>query len=91
MVFTEAALGEQLGQLYCDEHLDEECKTQAHAVVESVCSALEEYLDKVDWIQMDSTRLEALKKMFWFCINIGYPDQIQIPLTPELILSSDVK
>jgi predicted metalloendopeptidase len=85
--------GEQLGQLYCDENLDEECKTQAHAVVESVRSALEERLGEGDWRKMDSTRLEALKKMSWFCTNIGYPDQIQIqiPLTPELILSSAAK
>jgi putative endopeptidase len=75
MAFTEAALGEQLGQLYCDKHFDEECKVRAHAVVESVRAALEERLNEVDWIKTDSTRLEALKKMSSFRIKIGYPDQ----------------
>jgi putative endopeptidase len=75
MAFTESALGEVLGQLYCAKHFDEECKARAHAVVESVRAALEERLNEVDWMKSDATRQEALKKMSRFRIKIGYPNK----------------
>jgi putative endopeptidase len=75
MAFTESALGEVLGQLYCAKHFDEECKARAYAVVESVRGALEERLNEVDWMKSDATRQEALKKMSRFRIKIGYPNK----------------
>jgi len=75
MAFTESALGEALGKLYCAEHFDEECKERAQAIVEQVRQALEDRLKEVDWIKSESTRQEALKKMSRFRVKIGYPNK----------------
>jgi putative endopeptidase len=75
MAFTENALGEALGQMYCAKYFDESCKQKALFIVESVRQALEDRLKEVDWIQSDSTREEALKKMSRFNVKIGYPDK----------------
>lgn len=71
MAFTESALGEALGQLYCAEYFDEECKGRALEIVENVREALEERLKEVDWMKSDSTREAALKKMARFKVKIG--------------------
>ncbi len=75
MAFTENALGEALGQMYCAKYFDESCKQKALFIVESVRQALEDRLKEVDWIKSDSTRQEALKKMSRFNVKIGYPDK----------------
>lgn len=75
MAFTESALGEALGQLYCAKYFDDECKTRANSIVESVRAALEERLKEVDWMKSDETREQALKKMSRFRVKIGYPNQ----------------
>jgi putative endopeptidase len=74
MAFTETALGEALGKMYCEKYFDENCKTRAFAIVESVRCALEERLKEVNWITADKTREAALQKMSNFRIKIGYPD-----------------
>jgi len=75
MAFTESALGEALGQIYCEKYFDDSCKAKALSIVENVRSALEERLKEVDWMKSDSTRDEALKKMSRFNVKIGYPDK----------------
>jgi len=75
MAFTETALGEALGKLYCAKYFDETSKERALKVVEKVRQALEERLKEVDWMKADSTRAEALKKMSKFGVKIGYPDK----------------
>jgi putative endopeptidase len=75
MAFTESALGEALGQLYCAKYFDESCKGKALSIVENVRQALEDRLKEVDWIQAESTREMALKKMRTFKVKIGYPDK----------------
>ena len=75
MAFTESALGEALGQIYCAAYFNEECKTRAVAIVEAVRQALEDRLKEVEWMTSDSTREEALKKMSRFRVKIGYPNK----------------
>lgn len=75
MAFTEAALGEALGQIYCAKYFDESCKEKVLSIVESVRKSLEERLKEVDWMKSDLTRQEALKKMSRFSVKIGYPDE----------------
>jgi putative endopeptidase len=75
MAFTETALGEILGELYCAKYFDEECKTRALAIVDQVRNALEQRLTTVDWMKSDLTRQEALKKMSNFKVKIGYPNK----------------
>ena len=41
MSWTENALGEALGKLYCAKYFDESCKERALAIVEQVRQALE--------------------------------------------------
>lgn len=74
MAFTESALGEALGQLYCAKYFDEECKGRALAIVEDVRVALEERLKEVEWMG-EATREAGLKKMAGFKVKIGYPDK----------------
>ena len=75
MAFTESALGEALGKLYCAKYFDETSKERALKVVEQVRQALEARLKEVEWMKADSTRAEALKKMERFGVKIGYPDK----------------
>ena len=75
MAFTEGALGEALGQMFCEKYFDESCKDRAVAIVENVRKALEQRLGEVEWIQSESTRTAALQKMSRFKVKIGYPDK----------------
>jgi putative endopeptidase len=50
MAFTESALGEALGKLYCEKYFDESSKQQALDIVEEVRKSLEQRLKEVDWI-----------------------------------------
>ncbi len=71
MAFTESALGEALGKLYCAKYFDESSKGRALNIVEQVRQALEDRLKEVDWIKAESTRNYALKKMERFRVKIG--------------------
>lgn len=75
MEFTEGALGEALGKLYCANYFDEACKGRALSIVEQVRQALEDRLKEVDWMKSDETRANALQKMSKFGVKIGYPDK----------------
>jgi len=75
MAFTDSALGEVQGKLYCAKHFDESSKGHALKIVENVRQALEDRLKEVDWMTSDATREEALKKMSRFRVKIGYPDK----------------
>lgn len=75
MAFTESALGEALGEMYCAKYFDEGCKERALSIVDNVRKALEERLKEVDWMTSDSTREAGLKKMSRFKVKIGYPDK----------------
>ena len=71
MQFTESALGEALGEIYCQKFFDETCKEKALSIVEKVRQALENRLHEVEWMTSDETREQALKKMAGFKVKIG--------------------
>jgi putative endopeptidase len=75
MAFTEKALGEALGQIYCKRYFDESSKIQALKIVEAVRQALEKRLNEVEWMKSATTREQALKKMSRFHVKIGYPNK----------------
>ena len=75
MDWTENAVGEALGKLYCAKFFDETSKGRALAIVEQVRQALEDRLKEVDWMKSEETRANALKKMSKFGVKIGYPDK----------------
>ncbi len=74
MEWTETALGEALGKMYCRKFFDEASKGRALAIVEQVRRALEDRLKEVEWMKSEETRSNALKKMAKFGVKIGYPD-----------------
>jgi putative endopeptidase len=88
MAFTEEALGEVLGQLYCERYFDESSKVRALTIVEAVRASLEERLQQVPWITAESTRAQALKKMDAFKVKIGYPSK-WIDYSPLAITTDD--
>ena len=71
MEFTESALGEALGEIYCKNYFDEDSKVKALYIVEKVRKALEDRLHEVEWMTADETRNQALKKMSGFKVKIG--------------------
>lgn len=75
MAFTESALGEVLGQVYCAKYFDESCKERALSIVKAVRDALAARLKEVDWMKADSTRQAALTKIGSFAVKIGYPNE----------------
>lgn len=75
MAFTESAIGEALGKLYCAKYFEESSKERALKIVEQVRQALEVRLNEVEWMTADETREQALKKMGSFGVKIGYPDK----------------
>ena len=89
MAFTESALGEALGQMYCAAFFDESSKGRALTIVENVRMALEERLKEVNWMTSDSTRDAALKKMSRFKVKIGYPDEWIDYTSLEIIAGDD--
>ena len=88
MEFTESALGEALGKLYCAKFFDESSKAKAKAMIEQVRQALEDRLKEVEWMTSDDTRKMALKKMDKFGIKIGYPDK-WLDYDPLVLTESD--
>mmetsp|Transcript_14708 Transcript_14708/g.31952 ORF Transcript_14708/g.31952 Transcript_14708/m.31952 type:complete len:713 (+) Transcript_14708:123-2261(+) len=88
MEFTENALGEALGKLYCAKFFDETSKGRALKIVEQVRQALEDRLKEVEWMKSEETRANALKKMSTFGVKIGYPDK-WLDYSPLIIDESD--
>lgn len=50
MQWTESALGEALGKIYCAKYFDVKSKDKALAMIENVRQALEDRLKEVDWM-----------------------------------------
>jgi len=75
MSWTEKALGDAIGKLYCAKYFDEAKKVKCLSIIETVRKALEERLKEVDWMKAETTRESALKKMAGFKVKIGYPDK----------------
>lgn len=75
MAWTEKALGDAIGKLYCAQYFDEACKVKCLSIIETVRQALEDRLKEVDWMKATTTRECALKKMANFKVKLGYPDQ----------------
>ena len=67
-------LGEVVGKIYLKRHFPEESKKQMDQLVRNVKMALEERLNKNDWMD-GKTRAQALKKLATFEPRIGYPSK----------------
>lgn len=69
--WTENALGEVLGKLYCARYFDKSSKERALNIVEQVRQALEDRLKEVEWMKSFETRENALKKMNKFGVKVS--------------------
>ena len=74
MQFVEDSIGESLGQVYVSKHFSPEKKQHMEQMVQNIIKAYKASFEKADWLS-PSTKLEALKKLSTFKVNIGYPNK----------------
>ena len=70
---TDAALGEDLGQLYVARAFSPEAKARALVLVQNVKAALRDDLQTLPWMSA-ATRAQAVAKLDSMAVKIGYPD-----------------
>ena len=74
LIMTDAALGDDLGQLYVAHAFPPEAKARALLLAQSLKAAFREDLLHLPWMG-DATRRQALAKLDAMTIKIGYPDR----------------
>jgi endothelin-converting enzyme/putative endopeptidase len=74
VTFTDADLGEALGQLYVEKTFGAEGKQRTLAMVEALEKALEQDIQTLPWMT-EATRQQALIKLAAIRNKIGYPDK----------------
>ena len=67
-------VGEAVGKLYVAEYFPPEAKTKMEELVENVIATLDESLDELEWMSVE-TRAKAREKLSKFTPKIGYPDE----------------
>ena len=72
--YTDAELGEALGQFYVAEEFPPAAKAAATQMVQNVIAALRDDLSTLDWMA-PATRQKALEKLNAVTIKVGYPDK----------------
>jgi len=70
----EAAIGEELGQLFVKEYFDATAKARYEQIVENVRNAYKARMEKLDWMT-DSTKQKAIHKLMAIGKKVGYPDK----------------
>jgi putative endopeptidase len=71
---VDAALGEQVGQLYVAQYFPSESKAKMEQLVANLRAALSERIDRLDWMTAP-TKARAHEKLATFTPKIGYPDK----------------
>ncbi|MFN7980188.1 MAG: M13 family metallopeptidase [Vicinamibacterales bacterium] len=70
----DAALGEQLGQLYVEKHFSPAAKARMDQLVANLRGAFKAGIDQLEWMSPE-TRREAQAKLAAFRPKIGYPSK----------------
>ncbi|MBR1792439.1 MAG: M13 family metallopeptidase [Bacteroidales bacterium] len=70
---VEGALGEVLGQLYCEKYFPQENKKRMVTLVENLREALAQRITNATWMDKE-TKDKALDKLNGVIVKIGYPD-----------------
>ncbi len=70
----EAAIGEELGQLFVKEYFNQAAKDRYEHIVENVQKAYKARMEKLDWMS-DSTKQRAIHKLMAIHKKVGYPDK----------------
>ena len=68
------SIGDQLGQLYVDNHFKPEAKARMLELVNNLQESFAERINGLDWMS-DVTKHKALGKLNAFIKKIGYPDK----------------
>lgn len=71
---VDAALGEQVGQLYVAKYFPPESKAKMQELVADLRTSLGERIDQLDWMTPE-TKSRAHEKLATFIPKIGYPDR----------------
>jgi putative endopeptidase len=72
--YTDAELGEALGQFYVAQEFPPAAKAAATQMVQNVIAALRDDLSTLNWMA-PATRQKALEKLNAVTIKVGYPDK----------------
>ncbi len=70
----EAAIGDELGQLFVKEYFDATAKARYENIVENVRNAYKARIEKLDWMA-DSTKQKAIHKLMAIRKKVGYPQK----------------
>ncbi len=74
VAFTEGAVGEDIGQLYVDEHFPQRSKDEMDALVANLIDAYHQSIGELSWMSPE-TKDKALEKLSMFRPKIGYPSK----------------
>jgi len=74
--WTDAQLGEALGQEFVKRNFTPEAKRRMNELVSNLFAAYRERIQKIDWMS-DATKVQALAKLAAFQRKIGYPDVLR--------------
>ncbi len=71
---TEEAMGELLGQIYVEKYYSPKTKKRYEKIVDDCIDAFANRIKVLDWMS-DSTKQEALIKLYAITKKVGYPDK----------------
>lgn len=72
--FTTGALSDDVSQVYVAKYFPPETKAAADKLVKNIIAAMDERIDKLDWMAPE-TKVKAHAKLAAFTPKIGYPDR----------------
>lgn len=74
VAFTEGAVGEDIGQLYVQEHFPQRSKDLMEGLVSKLIEAYRQSISVLPWMGAETIE-KALEKLSMFRTKIGYPNQ----------------
>jgi len=93
VAFTDADLGEALGEIYVEQNFSAEGKQRTLAMLEAIEKALKQDLQTLPWMT-EATRQQALIKLAAIGNKIGYPDKwrdySRLTITPSDALANSL-
>jgi putative endopeptidase len=72
--YTDAGLGEALGQEYVKRYFPPEAKARATEMVTNIVAAMHDTIEGAEWMTPE-TKKKALEKLSTLNVKVGYPDK----------------
>ena len=82
--FTNAALGDAVGQLYVQRFFPAETKAKVQAMVADLTKAFGNRIDSLSWMSAE-TKAKAKQKLATLIVGVGYPDRWQDYSSLEIV------